>query len=257
MLRAAWAHRDFALSLARRQYLLRYRQSAVGLAWAILPPFATLAMATLVFDKVAHIDTGDVPYPLFALSGLAPWALLSSGLSSGIPSVSQFSQMVTRLPFPRAVIPVSMIMMAGIDLAVSVAGFIVFTYATGAALPATIVWFPVPLAIEIVLVLGLALFGAALNVFARDVRLAVPLLIQLWLFLTPVMYPLESVPEKLRPVYLANPMTGVIESFRNIMVRGLPPDFNLLGASLIGAVVALALGLWYFGATEKRFADVI
>lgn len=257
MLRELWAYRDFTTSLMRRQYFLRYRQSLVGLAWAILPPFATLAAATLVFHKVARIDTGTVPYPLFALSGLAPWSFFASSLTFAIPAVVANPQMVTRLPFPRAVLPLSLIGTAVIDLAVSTAGFVVFAYVTGAGLPMTAVWFPVLLLLELVLVVGVSLFGAALNVFARDVRLAVPLIVQLWLFLTPVMYPLESVPADLRRWYLLNPMTGLIDAFRRILVDGQAPDVSLLIPAILGAVAFFALGTWYFGATQRRFADVI
>jgi ABC-type polysaccharide/polyol phosphate export permease len=111
--------------------------------------------------------------------------------------------------------------------------------------------------VEIVLAAGIVMFLSALNMFARDVKLAIPFVMQLWLFLTPVMYPLDQVPEELRPIYLANPMTGIVESFRDVLVVGVPPSLDLLTPSLIGAAVAFVLGFWYFGATERRFADVI
>jgi lipopolysaccharide transport system permease protein len=257
LLRELWLYRDFTLSLMRRQYLLRYRQSLVGLAWAILPPFATLAAATLVFHRVARIDTGAVSYPLFALSGLAPWSFFASSITFAVPAVVQNSQMVTRLPFPRAVLPLSMIGTALIDLAVSTGAFVVFAYVTGAGLPVTALWFPILLLLEMVLAVGVVLFGSALNVFARDVRLAIPLIVQLWLFLTPVMYPLESVPAGLRHWFLFNPMTGLIDGFRRILVHNQAPDLGLLAPAIAGAVVFLALGSWYFWATERRFADVV
>ena len=143
------------------------------------------------------------------------------------------------------------------DLIVSILIFVTFAYGLGDGLPLTALWFPLLLAIEIAFVIGVVLFGSALNVFARDVRLAVPLLVQLWLFLTPVMYPLSSVPTRMRAWYLLNPMTGLVESFRGILVYGLPPDLGLLSPAIVGALTVLVIGTSYFRATEPRFADVV
>jgi ABC-type polysaccharide/polyol phosphate export permease len=144
-----------------------------------------------------------------------------------------------------------------LDLGVAVGIFLVFTLVIGEGLALTAAWFPVLLLIEIVLVTGVVLLGSAINVFARDVRLAVPLLIQLWLFLTPVMYPLESVPSHLRPWYVLNPMTGLVESYRAILIHRQAPDVSLLVPAIVGSVVLFVVGAWYFGSTEPRFADVV
>ena len=258
MIRRLWRYRHLVASLVRRQFQLRYRQSLAGIGWSVLPPLASLAAATLVFDTVAGIDTPrDTPYPLFAFAALAPWTFFANGLSFGVPSVVMAQQMVSRLPFPRAALPISSVGTSLVDLAISSLTFVGFAYVTGAGLPATAAWFPLLILIEVVLVTGLVLLGSALNVFARDIRLAIPLLAQLWLFLTPVMYPLDQVPSGLRPWYLLNPMTGLVESFRRALIYGQGPDLGLLMPAMAGAVIALAVGAWYFAATEKRFADVI
>jgi len=256
-MQSLWSYRHLILSLANRQFQIRYRQSLIGLLWAIVPPLATVFTATLVFDKVARINTGDIPYPLFAFSALAPWTFFANGLSFGVPSVVVSQQMVSRIPFPKVALPVSAVGTLLVDLAISSATFIVFAYVTGAGLPITAIWYPVLVTVEIVLVVGLVLLGSALDVFVRDIRLAVPFLVQLWLLLTPVMYPLSSVPADLRPLYLLNPMTGLVVSFRNVLVAGRPPAGDLLITSVIGALVALVVGTWYFLSTERRFADVI
>jgi ABC-type polysaccharide/polyol phosphate export permease len=165
--------------------------------------------------------------------------------------------MVQRLPFPRAVLPLSVLGTALIDLFVALLAFVVYAYITGAGLPITALWFPPLLLIEIVLAIGVTMLGSALNVFARDIRLAVPLIVQLWLFLTPVMYPLSTVPASLRTWYLVNPMTGLVEAFRDVLIYGNAPAMADLIPSLIGAVVLLVIGTWYFTTTEPRFADVI
>jgi ABC-type polysaccharide/polyol phosphate export permease len=249
MIAETWGGRTLVLS--------RYRQSMAGLAWAVIPPLISLVVATVVFHKALGVQTGDTPYYLFALAGLAPWSFFSSVLTGGVPSVAVQQTMVTRLAFPRGAIPLSMVGTGLIDLAITVVLFLAVVFAIGPGLPVTALWALPLLLIEIVLATGLVLFGSALNVFARDIRLAVPLITQMWLYLTPVMYPLSQVPERLRPLYLANPMTGLIASFRRVLIAGHAPDLGVLLPSMIGAVVALLIGVWYFGATESRFADVI
>lgn len=253
----AFSYRHLVLSLVRRQYNLRYRQSLAGIAWAIVPPLASLGAATLVFNKVIGVDTGRTSYPLFVFAALVPWTFFANALTFGIPSVSVAQQMVTRLAFPRVALPLSAVGTTLLDLGISLSAFVAFAYVTGAGLPMTALWFPLFLVIEIMLAVGLVLFGSALNIFARDVRLGIPLLVQLWLFLTPVLYPLAEVPARLRSWYLANPMTGLTESFRKALVYGEGPDLTLLLPAVIGAAVALVVGSWYFAATERRFADVI
>lgn len=252
-----WSRRHLVFSLVHREYRVRYRQSTMGVLWAVILPIVSVAAATLVFHRVVGVSSGGVSYPLFAFAGLAPWTFLASSLTFGVPSVIGASQTITRIPFPRAALPLAMIGTALIDLSIATATFIVFVYATGNSLPITAAWYPVVFFIELILVIGVVLFGSALNVFARDVKLLLPLVIPIWLFLTPVMYPLESVPADLRPFYLMNPMTGIVETFRDILIAGVRPEFSVIWPSIVGAVTAIVLGIWYFSATERRFADVI
>jgi lipopolysaccharide transport system permease protein len=257
MVARIWSHRHLVFSLVRRQYHLRYRQSFAGFTWALIPPLVTLGVAALVFDNVVRVDTQGVPYALFTMAALVPWTFFASSLTFGVPSVVGAMTMVTRLPFPRASLPLSMIGLSLLDLAVATGLFLIFAMAIGNGVTVTALWFPLLLVIELALVCGLVLLGSALNVFARDVRLAVPLAVQFWLFVTPVMYSLQNVPDGLRPWYLANPMTGIVESSRVVLVYGQSPELALIIPSVIGAVVVLVLGLWYFGGTESRFADAI
>jgi lipopolysaccharide transport system permease protein len=263
MLRRLWTHRALLTSLVRRQYQLRYRQSAVGLAWAVLPPIATVVIGAVVFEKVADLPTPG-PYVLFAAAGMVPWTFFASSVSQGVPSIVGALMMVTRLPFPRAVIPLSVVGLSLLDLLIAGMGFVgvaIFYGATGRFdLPATALFFPVLLLIEVPLIMGVVLLGSAINVFARDIRLAVPFLVQFWLLVTPVLYPLDEAirraPE-LRPLFLANPMTGVVESFHDILILGRLPSFEVLLPAIIGAVGFLVIGVWYFAQTEPRMADVV
>lgn len=257
MLSRLWSHRDLLFTLSRVQFRLRYRQSFMGLAWAVLPPLATLGVGFLVFHRVVGVPGSGSAYAAATMAALIPWTLFAHSLTLGVPSVVQAQPVVTRVPFPRAILPLSMVGTSLIDLAVACAIFVAFTFAAGNGIPATAAWFPMLLAIEIALIMGIALLGSAVNTFARDVRLMVPIVVQLWLIVTPVMYPLDAVPEDLRRFYLLNPMTGIVESFRGILVLGRGPELELLLPALGGAAIAVIVGWWYFAATEGRFADVI
>lgn len=256
MLRSVWSHRDLLASLVRRQFQLRYRQSFVGFAWALLPALATLGVGAILFKGVLNVGTGGVDYSVFAMSALIPWTFLANSMPQGVTSVAQNLAMVTRLAFPRAVLPLSIVGLSLLDLLVAAGAFVVIALVTGSGLPATAAWAPLLLLLEIPLIVGVILLGAALNVFARDIKLAVPLVVQLWLFLTPVMYGLPEEPG-LRGFFLANPMTGLVISFRRVLVFGRPPDLDLLLPTIIGAIGFFVVGWWYFRSTEPRFADVI
>jgi lipopolysaccharide transport system permease protein len=252
-----WANRPLLLTLIRRQYQLRYRQSAVGFFWAILPPLATLGVGTVLFDRILGVGFEGKPYGVAAMAALIPWTFFASSVASGVPSIVGALQMVTRLSFPRSVIPLSMVGLSFLDLGVAATAFVALAFLTGEGLPITALWVLPLFLLEIPLTVGVVLLGSAMNVFARDIRIAVPLIVQFWLLLTPVMYPLSEVPEAWRPLYLANPMSGLTVSFRRVLVFGDPPDPVLLVPSMVGAAVLLVWGLWYFSATEARFADVI
>ena len=257
MLRGVWAYRELLVAYVRMHYRLRYRQSFMGVLWALVPPLSTLGVAVLVFHQVADVRARNVPYAIAVLAAVAPWSFFASSLMFGVPSIVYAHPVVTRMPFPRAVLPLAAVGTSLLDFAVACALYVVFAVAYGLGIPATVVWFPVLLVIEVVLVGGIVLLGSALNTFARDVRLAVPLAVQLWLFVTPVMYPLDSVPERLKTLYLVNPMSGLVESFRMVLAYGQAPTVGLLGPALVSAAVAFLAGSWYFGATENRFADII
>jgi ABC-type polysaccharide/polyol phosphate export permease len=206
---------------------------------------------------VIKIDIGDTRYALFTLAGLIPWTYFTSSLTFGIPSIWNNQSLIRRLAFPRASLPLSAVGISLIDLGVASLLFFIATYWIGDGLHASIVWFPVLLLLETIFVSGVVLAGSALNAFASDVRLLIPVSTQLLLFVTPVMYPMSLVPERYQDLFRLNPMTGFVESFRRILVFGQGPTLETLGPSLIGAVVALLLGVWYFRATEARFADVV
>jgi lipopolysaccharide transport system permease protein len=257
VVRRVWKYRSLLLAFTHRQYQLRYRQSFAGFAWAVFMPLSALVVGAVVFKRIANVQTGGTNYVVFALAALVPWSFFASSLQTGVGSVVNASQMVAKLAFPRAVLPLGQIGTAFVDFAISLVLFIGAAYLLGDGLRLTFLLFPAVFLIEVILVLGLVFLFSAVNVFARDVRLGVPLIVQLWLFLTPVMYPLARVPHDLRILYLANPMTGLVELFRRMALGGQGFDISLFLAPLIGSVVALVVGLWYFRSTEPLFADVV
>lgn len=257
MLSRTWSHRDLLVQLVKTQYKLRYRQSFAGFSWAVIGPLATIGAGTLVFHRVAHVGSGRVPYELFVMAGLVPWTFFANSVGQAVTAVSGAQQIVTRLPFPRATLPISLVGLAFLDLAVSAGLFGLLAAVTGTPVGLTALWALPFLALQIAFTIGMALLVSSLNMFARDLRQAVPLGIQLWLFVTPVMYPLSAVPRSLRPWFLVNPMTGFVETIRRALVYGQAPSLSLVLPTVIGTVAALALGWWYFAATESRFADVI
>lgn len=260
MLLRLWSHRALLFSLVRRQYQLRYRQSAVGFAWALLPPLATLGVGAILFDRIIDVPGCDAPYIVCTSAALVPWTFFANSVSQGSPSIVGALQMVTRLAFPRAVIPLSMVGLSLLDLLVASAGFLLIVLITGFHLPLTALLAPALLLILLPLTAGIVLFVSALNVFARDIRLAIPLLVQFWLLLTPVLYPLSGAIRRapsLEPLFLLNPMTGIVEAFRGVLIEGRLPSLEVLWPSLVGAVAFFVIGVWYFRSTEPRFADVI
>jgi lipopolysaccharide transport system permease protein len=256
VLRGAWSRRHLILALTYRSFQVRYRQSMIGVVWAFVPLVGTLIVANLVFNKIAKVNTGGLPYALFALSALLPWSFFSSAVTSGVGSIAG-SGMVTKLAFPRATLPFFQVGTSLMNLAVSIVVFLVYLLVTLTPLHLTALWFFPLFALELVLITGIILLGSAMNAFARDVNIILGSLMPLWLLLTPVLYGIQSVPEDLRWIYALNPMTGIIVSFRNVLGRGLPPDFGLLIPTVIESLLLLAWGVWYFGATQDRFSDVV
>jgi lipopolysaccharide transport system permease protein len=258
VLRRLWAHRALVLTLIRRQYQLRYRQSAVGFTWALIPPLATLGVGVVLFHGVFGVGKATDPYEVQVLAALIPWTFFATSVTTGVPSIIGSLNMVTRLAFPRAVLPLSAVGLSFLDMAIAAMAFVALVLIQGVGLPITALWAPALLLIEITLVVGVVLLGSALNVFARDIRLAVPLLVQFWLLLTPVMYPLAEVRDSpFYSLFLVNPMTGLVESFKQVLVGGQAPRFEVLFPAMVGAVVLLVVGVWYFRSVEPRFADVI
>jgi lipopolysaccharide transport system permease protein len=248
---------DVARAWTVRTLRARYQQSALGWSWAIVQPVATVAIFTLVFTRVVHVDTGSVPYIVFSYTAVAPWALLANALPDMSMSLVSNLNLVTKIYFPREALPLSALAARIVDFGISAALLLFLVLASGIAFsPVWLVFLPVVFLVQVVLVLGLGLGCAALNVFYRDVDPILRLGLQVWFYASPVIYPVAMVPERWRWLYLANPMAGVIEGYRDVLIAGRAPGLYLLPAAAISCVVFVA-GYGFFKNAEGRFADII
>ena len=251
-----WRYRDLLMLLAWRDISARFRQSLVGYGWAILKPLVSALIYTLVFSVFARIET-DVPYPIFAFAALIPWMYFSTSLSGITGSVVGGGSLLTKVYFPRLVLPLASVMVGIVEVAlqlVVIAGLMIFyQYAPGWP----ILCLPIFIALTVLTALAFGIWLTALNVKYRDVGMAVPFVIQIWMYLCPIVYPISLVPEKWRSIYALNPMVGVIDGFRWSLLGTEAPDFQMMVVSFAVMSVLLFAGLVYFRKVETTFADII
>jgi len=262
-LRDIWVYRELLYFLVWRDVKIRYKQTALGAAWAILQPLLTMLVFTIFFGGLAKVGSDDLPYPLFSFAGLLPWTFFAQGLNQSSSSIVGSSGLITKVYFPRLVIPISSILAGVVDFAVAFVVLIGMMAYYGIWPGAAVLWLPALLLLATVTALGVGLWLSALSVEYRDVRFVVPFFVQLWLFVTPVIYPASKVIGKLAErglptwLYGLNPMAGVVEGFRwALLGRGsLHP--TVLVASTLVALMLLLSGAFYFRRMERGFADVI
>jgi lipopolysaccharide transport system permease protein len=240
-----------------REVQVRYKQSLLGVAWAILQPLGLTVVFTVVFSRLVRVDTGGVPYPVFAYAALVPWTLLATSLSFGIPSLVNNMNLVTKIYFPREILPLANIGAALLDFviaAVIFAGMLLIYHVSPGP---QALWVIALLAIQCILMIGVTLLGATVIVFFRDMRFVVPLLLQVWMYLTPVIYPAELVPSRLQFYYFLNPMAGLIDGYRRALTMAQAPQWPFVAlAAAISGLLFLA-GFVLFKRTEPIFADLI
>ncbi len=256
-LRTLFQYRDLLWLWTLREVQVRYKQSLLGIAWAVLQPLTLTIIFTIVFSHLVRVDTGDIPYPIFSYVALVPWTFFATALSFGIASLVNNMNLVTKIYFPREILPLANIGAAFVDFLISAIILVGMMLIYGIWPGWTALWvFPL-LFMQIALTIAVVLLGSALLVFFRDVRFVVPLLIQIWMYATPIIYPASLVPERYRTLYFLNPMAGIIDGYRRTLLEGQPP---MSGNMLLGAIVTLVLlviGYRFFKQAEPRFADLI
>lgn len=256
-LRGLWQYRDLFYTLSVHRIKVRYKQSILGLAWAILQPLSLMLIYTVIFSKIAKVPSEGAPYAVFAYAALLPWTFFSSALTNATSGLVNHTQLVTKVYFAREILPLTYVSAALFDLCVASTFLIALFFYYGVTLTIYALWAIPILLLLTMLATAFSLVFSVIQVRFRDVGVAMPLLLQLWMFAVPVVYPLSAVPERLRGWYALNPLVGVIENFRRVMLQGVPPDLYSLGISALVAAVLLPAAYLYFKRVEATMADII
>jgi lipopolysaccharide transport system permease protein len=253
-----WEFRELLGMLAWRQIRVRYKQTALGVVWAVIQPLSTMAVFTVFFGKLAKVPTDGVPYPIFAFAGLLPWQMFAYSLTEASTSVVANQQMLTKVYFPRLMLPLAAVAVAIVDFAISLALLFGLALFYGIRPGVAAITIPLWTLLAVITAVAASLWLSALHVRYRDVRYTLPLLTQLWLFATPVAYPTSLiVSERWRALYALNPMVGVVEGFRWAIIGGAWPGWLPLVTSAGVALALLLCGAYYFLRTERTFADIV
>ena len=256
-LKELWHYRELIYFLTWRDIKVRYKQAVLGIAWAVLQPVLTTAIMTVVFGMLLKVESDGLPYPVFALSALLPWHLFQLSLQKSSISLVGNANLLTKVYFPRVIIPFSSVLAALVDFVISL--ILLFIAMAIYRLPLTwnVLWVIPLTTLTVLAALAVGLWLSALNVQYRDVQQMVPFLIQIWMYATPIVYPITTIPEgTFRYIYSLNPMVGVVQGFRWAFFGGTPPDMTLIISSA-AVLVLLVTGLFFFRRMEKTFADVV
>jgi lipopolysaccharide transport system permease protein len=252
-----WSHRELLFFMVWRDLKVRYKQTALGVAWAVIQPLASTLIFFLLFGKMAKMPSDGVPYPVFVYLGMAVWTYFAGAVGYSSNSLVNNSQLLTKVWFPRIIIPLAGVLSLLPDFIIAALVGFAIMIAYGQPLAWTVLLWPLLMPLVVLLALGASLILATLNVRYRDVKYAVPFLMQMWMFLTPIIYPVSKVPEQYRPLLLLNPMAGTVEAFRTAALGGRALPWPALGAALGFGIIVLLLGLRYFSKAEREFADII
>jgi lipopolysaccharide transport system permease protein len=256
-IRELFRYRELLWSWTVRSIKVKYKQSLLGIVWAILQPLSATILFAVIFSYFVPVDTGGVPYPIFYYSALLPWTFFSISVSFAVPSLVNNMTLVTRIYFPREILPIAAVMASFVDFLVASVIFAGMLVLYQVPVGPVMLLFPILIVIQIALTLGVVLVASTVNVFYRDIRFVMPLGVQLWMYLTPIIYPVNLVPERWRALYMLNPMAGLINAYRSIILQGELPQLNTLGlAALVSGVICVA-GYRYFKHMEWQFADII
>jgi lipopolysaccharide transport system permease protein len=249
--------RELLWTWTGREVKARYKQSVFGFGWAVFQPLALSAIFALVFSYFVHVPSEGIPYPIFVYSAMLPWSFFARALTAALPSIVGNMSLVTKIYFPREVLPIATVATHFVDYLCGLAVLLVMLAYYRVPVTPALMLLPVVVAIQLTLMIGLALVAAATNTFFRDVNQLAPLLLQIWMYACPIIYPLALVPSWLRRWYLLNPMAGIIDAYRQVIVKAAWPDWYSLGVAAVVSVAIAIAGYVTFKRLEDRFADVI
>ena len=252
-----WEYRELLYFFIWRDVKVRYKQTALGVAWAVLQPFFTMVVFSLFFGGLAKVPSDGVPYPIFAYTALLPWTFFAHGVTQSANSLVTNANLINKVYFPRMAIPIAAVLSGLADLLPAFGVLVGMMLYYGIVPSAQIVWLPAFMLLATIAAVGVGIGLAAINVHFRDVRHTVPFLVQSWLFLTPIAYPSSLVPEQWKALYALNPMVGVVEGFRWALLDTKPGPGPILWISAVAAIVLLLATAFYFRRLERTFADVV
>lgn len=252
-----WAYREPLFFLAWRDIQVRYKQTVIGVVWAVLQPLLTMLIFTLIFGRLAKIPSDGLPYAVFTLAALVPWSFFSNGLIHTANSVVDNAHLITKVYFPRLVVPIASMLSRLIDFLLAFIVLIGVLLVYGISPTLRTLALPLFVVLALITALGIGLWFSALNVRFRDVKYVVPFLSQLWLFATPIAYPSSMLPESWRAVYAINPMVGVVEGFRWSLLGTETAPGAMIFVSTVAALIILIGGVFYFRRVERSFADIV
>ena len=256
-LRDLWRYRELIYFLTWRDILVRYKQTILGASWAIIQPLMQMVVFNFLFGNMANISTGEIPRAIFTFSALLPWNLFSKSLSDASRSLVSNRSMITKVYFPRLVIPMASVFSGLVDFLIAFVILVGMIFYYQVALPASAWMLVIVVLFTLILALGIGLWFSAWNLHYRDVAYFIPFLTQFWLLATPIAYPLSEIPEKWQTLYMLNPMVGVVESFRWALLGGDPvPDLALIFSASLSVLILIS-GLFYFRRMERTFADTV
>lgn len=251
------AYRGLFYFLVLRDIKIKYKQTVLGAAWAIIQPFFTMVVFSLFFGRLANVPSDSVPYPIFSYSALAIWVYFSNSLSMSANSLVGNTELISKVYFPRMIVAISPIIAGLLDFIISLIVLFIMMFFYGIKLTPSVALFPVLTLLAMMIASGAGMWLAALNAQYRDIKYTVPFMIQLWMFVSPIVYPASMVPEKFRFWYALNPMAGIVEGFRSILLGTIPFPFKMVAISTVSAILILITGAMYFKKMERTFADVI
>jgi lipopolysaccharide transport system permease protein len=254
---STWRHWDLVVSFAQRDIKARYKQTALGISWALLQPLSMMLVFTLVFSVFAKVPSDGVPYPIFAYSALIFWTFFANSISTGTVAMVANATLIRKIYFPRETLLTSVVLAGCLDLTIACVLFAGMLLYYKIAVSAAILWVLPLLVLQILLGLGITSLTAAAHVNFRDIGHALPLMLQLWMFASPVGYPISVIPGWLRPFYMLNPMAGIIDGYRRAVLLGEAPDLSALAVSLVMTLTIVAVAFPVFKRAERTFADVI
>jgi lipopolysaccharide transport system permease protein len=256
-LKEIWEYRELLYFLTWRDVKVRYKQTVLGAAWAVIQPFFTMVVFSLFFGRLAKVPSDGIPYPIFAFAALVPWNYFANALTQSSDSLVGSANLIKKVYFPRLVIPMAAVISGAVDFSIAFTVLLGMMLFYGIMPTVHTLWLPLLLLLGVVTALGVGLWLSALNVQFRDVRYTVPFLAQFWMFATPVAYPSSLLSQPWRTIYGLNPMAGVVEGFRWALLGTKTAPGPMLAVSAAVAVLVLVGGAFYFRRMEKTFADVV